>query len=71
MVIADSIALKHDSIIDEFSGIDLTKFMPLIDETIPSERVCLKPEELQWKCVRVNNEDATFIIANDLKFARG
>jgi hypothetical protein len=70
-VIADSVALKHDSIIDDFSGIDLTQFMPLIDETIPSERVCLKPEELEWKCVRVNKEDATFIIVNDLQFERG
>jgi len=51
VVIADSIALKHDSIMDDFSGIDLTQFMPLIDETIPSERLCLKPEELEWKCV--------------------
>ena len=71
VVIADSIALKHDPIIDDFSGFDLTTFMPFIDESVPSERVGLKPEELEWKCVRVKNENATFIIVDDLQFERG
>jgi len=71
VVLAKSFAIKHDSIVDDSSGIDLTKFMPFIDKSVSTERVALKPTDIGWKCVRINNESAEYLIVNDLQFERG
>jgi hypothetical protein len=42
-----------------------------IDKSVPSERFALKPMDIGWKCVRINNESAEFLTVYNFQFKRG